>query len=326
MKRILVSLCMILGLVLYVNCKEKKKEDKSLQAGYVTFAKGDNKLISKDGKEQKITKDMFFFKEDTIVTGKDGLVDIQLSDGVLMRIKQNSKLKLQEILVKENDTVINAKLKLESGSIFTKTTKKLNADSSFVVVTPTSVAGIRGTEFLVDESNGKEQTLVSDGSVSLDILDPNGNPLGKETIIEEGKKGVVENNSIKSQDLSPEELATLKEDSQSIASITADARAEIQKILRQVEDQRQINRDTLNEQLEKNKTELDTLKEKNQELLNEQKQKGQEMIGETKSKTVEEKNAIKQNTNTDEIKGSTTNQLEEMKNKNKIDKSQVAPK
>ena len=55
MKRILVSLCMILGLVLYVNCKEKKKEDKSLQAGYVTFAKGDNKLISKDGKEQKIT-------------------------------------------------------------------------------------------------------------------------------------------------------------------------------------------------------------------------------------------------------------------------------
>ena len=50
------------------------------------------------------------------------------------------------------------------------------------------------------------------------------------------------------------------------------------------------------------------------------------MIGETKSKTVEEKNAIKQNTNTDEIKGSTTNQLEEMKNKNKIDKSQVAPK
>lgn len=335
MKRIVLNLCIVLSLVFYINCKEKKKEDNSLQAGFVTFVKGDNKLIAKDGKEEKIIREMLFFKEDTIVTGKDGIVDIQLSDGVLIRLKQNSRLKLQDILVKDNDTTINAKLKLESGIIFTKTTKKLNADSSFVIVTPTVVAGIRGTEFIVQDSEGKDQTLVSDGSVSLDTVDANGNPTGKELIIEEGKKGVVENDTIQSQELSPEDIAILKEDSQTIASITEDARAKMRDIVSKVKEQRAINRETLNEQLDKNKTDLDTLKENNQQLLNEQKQKGQESINETKAKTIEEKNSIKQNTNPDEIKGntntgeikgSTTNQLDEIKNKTKIDKSQFAPK
>jgi hypothetical protein len=42
-----------------------------LQAGIVTFSKGDVKLLSKDGKEKKKSRRIcFFFKDDTIVTGK----------------------------------------------------------------------------------------------------------------------------------------------------------------------------------------------------------------------------------------------------------------
>lgn len=218
------------------DCKDKKKENKSLQAGIVTFSKGDVKLLSKDGKE-KIQKDMFFFKDDIIVTGKDGIVDIQLADGVVIRIKQNSKLKLQDIIVGDNGNTINAKLALEAGKVFAKTDKKLGADSSFKISTPTFTAGIRGTEFIVEDSEGKDQTLVSDGSVAVDTLDESGNPSGKESVIEKGKKGVVEKDSIKSQDLSPEELAELKEDSQTISSITEDAKKRMEEIIRGVDDQ-----------------------------------------------------------------------------------------
>lgn len=328
MKRILLILCILFSFVFLSDCKDKKKENKSLQAGVVTFTKGDTKLLSKDGKEKKIQKDTFFFKEDTIITGKDGIVDVQLSDGVVIRVKQNSKLKLQDIIVGDNGNTINAKLKLESGKVFAKTDKKLASGSSFKISTPTFVAGIRGTEFIVEDSDGKDQTLVSDGSVSVETLDENGNPTGKESTIEKGHKGIIEKNSIKNADLSPEELAELKEDSQSISSLTEDARKRMQEIIQTLDDQKTINRDALEEQMQKNNTELGDLKDKNQQLLDEQKQKNNDLMNETTSKANEQKNELKDKTKaqTDEVKGKGNSELEEMKNKNKIDKSQFGPK
>lgn len=339
MKRILLILCILFSFVFYANCKDKKKENKSLQAGIVTFSKGDTKLISKDGKEKKIQKDTFFFKDDTIVTGKDGIVDIQLTDGVVIRVKQNSKLKLQDIIVGDNGSTIKAKLKLETGKVFAKTDKKLNSDSSFSVATPTFVAGIRGTEFIVEDSEGKDQALVSDGAVSVEAIDENGKPTGKESIIEKGHKGIIEKDSIKNAELSPEELAELKEDSQSISSITEDARQRMQEIIRTLDDQKQknkdtleeqiqINRDALEEQMQKNNTELNELKDKNQQILDEQKEKNKGMMNETTGKTNEQKNEIKDNTKaqTNEVKDKGNSELEDMKNKNKIDKSQFGPK
>jgi hypothetical protein len=328
MNRILLILCIILNIFFYLNCKDKKKENKNLQAGVVTFAKGDNKLLSKDGKERLIKRETLFFKEDTIVTSKDGIVDIQLVDGVMIRIKQSTELKLQDILVEDNGNSIKTKMNLKSGKVFTKSSKKLNADSSFVIVTPTFVAGVRGTEFIVEDSEGKDQALVSDGSVSIEALDENGNPNGKESIIEKGKKGIVEKDSIKSQDLSPEELAELREDSQTISSLTEDAKNRIQEIIRGVDDQKEINREILEEQIQKNQTELNDLKDKNQQLLEEQKDKNKQLINETTGKTSSDKNEIKDNakTATEEVKNKANSELEEMKNKNKIDKSQFGPK
>ena len=271
---------------------------------------------------------MFFFKEDTIRTGKDGIVDIQIVDGVIIRIKQNSELKLSEILIEDNGNIIKTKLDLKSGKVFTKTTKKLNGESSFVIATPTFVAGVRGTEFIVEESGGKEQTLVSDGAVNIEKLDENGKPTGKEMVIEKGKKGLIEKDSVQSQDLSPDELAELKEDSQTISSLTEDAKNRIQEIIRGVDDQKQINRETLEEQMLKNSTELNDLKDKNEQLLNEQKEKNQQLINETTDKTNLDKTQIQDTTKaaTEEVKNKATNELDEMRNKNKIDKSQFAPK
>ncbi len=328
MKRILLILCIIFLFVLNTNCKDKKKEVTNLQAGVITFNKGDNKLVSKEGKEQKIQREMFFFKEDTIRTGKDGIVDIQIVDGVIIRIKQNSELKLSEILIEDNGNIIKTKLDLKSGKVFTKTTKKLNGESSFVIATPTFVAGVRGTEFIVEESEDKEQTLVSDGAVNIEKLDENGKPTGKEMVIEKGKKGLIEKDSVQSQDLSPDELAELKEDSQTISSLTEDAKNRIQEIIRGVDDQKQINRETLEEQMLKNSTELNDLKDKNEQLLNEQKEKNQQLINETTDKTNLDKTQIQDTTKaaTEEVKNKATNELDEMRNKNKIDKSQFAPK
>ena len=114
---------------------------------------------------------MFFFKDDTIITGKDGIVDIQLMDGVVIRVKQNTKLRLQDIIVGDNSNSIKAKLKLESGKVFAKTEKKLAADSSFLFLLLLLLQGFVEQNLSSKTRKKKDQTLVSDGAVNIETID-----------------------------------------------------------------------------------------------------------------------------------------------------------
>jgi FecR protein len=69
------------------------------------------------------------------------------------------------------ETIINASL----GWVRFKVTKKLANGSSFKVVTPTAIAGVRGTEFVVKvEPGGKTTFLVLEGQIETRPILPNG--------------------------------------------------------------------------------------------------------------------------------------------------------
>ncbi len=83
---------------------------------------------------------------DTITTGAQSSCDIKIG-GSIVRIKEKSKMIISSLLKKGDGE--QTTLGLEMGKILCKT-KKLMKSDQFMVKTPTSVAGVRGTKFSVE--------------------------------------------------------------------------------------------------------------------------------------------------------------------------------
>lgn len=305
----------------------KKEEKKLPDKAVVSFVVGEAYVQTAGKVEKKISQNFVIFPKDKIITSKNSYLDLQITEDIKIRIRENTSIILESIFLSSKDDKVSVNFKLENGKIFSKINGKLSKDSSFQIQTKTFVAGVRGTEFITEETNESSKTLVSDGSVSMDLLDKEGKPIGKETIIENGNKGICINNTISETKLTEDELKELNSDSTTISSIKADALAEIEKILKTVDDQKSVNEQILNSQKEKNKDELNTLKETNSKELNELKQKNQENLEEVKSKTISEKEKIKSEQDSEkekikdsgsDVKSSSKSALEELKEKNKL--------
>ncbi|MBP7653683.1 FecR domain-containing protein [Candidatus Dependentiae bacterium] len=85
--------------------------------------------------------------------------DILFSNGTYIRLKENSKLKLIK-------TSNKFKLNLKSGKIFVNV-EKLHKNQSFVVFTPVSVVGVRGTKFALETTDRQSYICVCEGIVAV---------------------------------------------------------------------------------------------------------------------------------------------------------------
>ncbi len=91
-------------------------------------------------------------------TGKDGSVEIKLSNGSIMRIRPNSSLQLSPTKRrrKKKSSVV-----LFFGRVWSSISKAVGAEENYEVSTPTAVAGVRGTQF--------ETAVAPDGSVRVRV-------------------------------------------------------------------------------------------------------------------------------------------------------------
>ena len=85
-------------------------------------------------------------ENDIITTGIMSSCDIRIGDSII-RIKEKSKVLISQLL--KNGNVENITLGLDIGKMLCKP-KKLIKSESFLVKTPTAVAGVRGTQFSVE--------------------------------------------------------------------------------------------------------------------------------------------------------------------------------
>lgn len=320
------KIILLILITVFSNCK---KEEKKLPAkAIVSFVIGEAYVKTDSEIEKKISLNYVIFPKDKIRTTKNSYLDLQVTKDIKIRIKENTTLVLESLFLDE--TKLNASIRLEKGKLFTKIQNKLSKESSFQVQTATYIAGVRGTEFISEENENSSKTFVSEGSVSMDLLDKSGKPVGKEVIIDNGNKGSCENNSITETKLTEDESNELQSDSKSIASIKEEALAEIEKILKTVDDQKAVNEQVLNSQKEKNLEELDKLKETNQKELNDLKQKNSDNLNEIKSNTnsdkekiksesISEKNKIKESGS--DVKTNSKSALEELREKNRLNQS-----
>ena len=109
----------------------------------------------------------------TVIETKKGSIVFDLADGSQAQVKGNTR-----VVIKDPAKDQFFSLELLIGKVVTKIKKKLNAEPSFRMGTPTAVITVRGTEFLTEvDKNGKTQVFVYEGVVEVQGILPGSRPV-----------------------------------------------------------------------------------------------------------------------------------------------------
>ncbi len=253
----------------------------------------------------------------TIVCGKNSGVDILTHDGIFVRVYSETKVRVGTILGSGNSS-IDSKIFLNSGKIFT-IAKKLPKARSISVETPSVVAGVRGTEFMVIQEEPDDpqasfpmpaKVLVLDGTVETGLLSS-----GQTYIVEEGKKLDSVEDKFIVVDLTSDERAELQRESFSVASLVEERRNEIQSIIERFEQEKSsILKEIEEKKVEDNKI-LENQKIQDKKLLQNQKDKNTESIRNLKKELENQKSEVqkKAEEEMDSIQSSGQSELERIR-------------
>jgi len=124
-------------------------------AGMIKTAKG-IAAIERAGKQTPAAPGAALMASDRVVTGADGSVGITLRDETLLAVGPNSNVWLEKYAFDptSHDGVLNATVKRGTlGVISGKLSKQSPGAVQFR--TPTSILGVRGTEFVIDVKDGE---------------------------------------------------------------------------------------------------------------------------------------------------------------------------
>lgn len=111
---------------------------------------------------QKLTIGKRLSIHNLIQTKENSQCDIQLMQTGTIRIKGNTTIQLSDLFYDKKTGIEKTKLKMKNGTVLVKIKKLLKEkkDSEFNMETPTTVVGVRGTEFLVS-ANEKNDTHIA---------------------------------------------------------------------------------------------------------------------------------------------------------------------
>ena len=252
MKKIIVLAMLMAAVTGLISCKKDQATTVNIE-GLINFMAGDVKIV--DGGTVSAAKIGDTVKQGmTVKTGPRAVADIYFGDNVI-RILENSSVVMTELVRNVADNRENSEFYVENGKMFSRVTRKLVDGEKFRVNTPTSVAGVRGTEFIVSEEEGKSNIACIDGVV---VVKEQGSDdsiykeveVGKEVNVEKGK---------------PISVADLKEQNRAnIKKIKDDIKAIREDIRRKFEEQRDEIRQAVIDEKAKNKQAVEDQKAKDQ--------------------------------------------------------------
>jgi hypothetical protein len=153
MKKSALLLTALLGISL--GCTRQPVDEYSM----ITFMIGDVKKNNAVVQIGDIVQE-----KDIIQTGIDSFCDIKIGES-LIRVKQKTKVVLSALV--RAGGIENTTMDLDAGKMLCKP-KKLLKSETFFIKTPTAVAGVRGTQFIVEaDTNGTSRIKVFDGKVKV---------------------------------------------------------------------------------------------------------------------------------------------------------------
>ncbi len=150
------------------NIEEIKKRDGAGSKALVVFKQG-NTFLFRNNIKTGIQPNTIIQENDVIKTEKDSYVNLQLSNGVIVRIGENSQITLNQLLRRDNIEEYN--LLLSQGEVLSKVEKDKKKQIKLEIQSPTAIASVRGTEFLVESNPNSTTIAVNEGKVEVSSID-----------------------------------------------------------------------------------------------------------------------------------------------------------
>ncbi len=120
--------------------------------------------MTRGGTKSRVKINDLIKQGDLIETADGSSASVQLSSGVICQVGPKSAVRLVK-LDRQGDT-LQMEMDMKKGSVATSSGKQ-PPKGTYIVNTPTSVAAVRGTEFIVEASENKSDVLVNNGSVAV---------------------------------------------------------------------------------------------------------------------------------------------------------------
>jgi hypothetical protein len=259
-KKIIVFAMLMAAVTGFISCKKDQPTTVNIE-GLINFMAGDVKIV--DGGKVSDAKVGDTIKQGmTVKTGSRAVADIYFGDSFI-RILENSSVVMTELIRNVADNGENSEFYIENGKMFSRVTRKLVDGEKFRVSTPTSVAGVRGTEFIVSEENGKSNIACIDGVV---VVKEQGSDDSTYKELEAGKEADVEKGKpISVTELKEQNRANIKKIKDDIRAIREDIRRKFEEqrdeIRQAVIDERAKSKQAVEDQKAKDKANIQAIKD-----------------------------------------------------------------
>ncbi len=285
MKRIIIAALITSMAVVYTGCQKKQKE--IARQGLVNFLNGEVYLVV-DGKKSTAKVGDVVKQGMKIMTGKKSFVDIYFGENAV-KILENTTIEVKKLIMNPQLNAEESELHLEKGNAFSQISKKLSKNDSYKVTTPTTVAAIRGTDFMVSEENGKGKVSCIDGKVAV-----------KDATVEKSKfvevKAGEEVEVQPGKPLSVRELSELNR--KNLQQIKQEIRKMQEDIRKRFEEEREKIRQVVKDQKARNREMMDKRKAEDKQRVEDQKATDKANIEAIKGDVKDKQAAIKEGVNT----------------------------
>ncbi|MFN3696226.1 MAG: FecR domain-containing protein [Pseudobdellovibrio sp.] len=165
--------------------------------GLLMIVKGEVKITKSDNQTTDAKIGGKVFVQDTIVTGKDSRAKIVMSDRNIINVLPDTKLRISSYL--NNGSEKNVRLDLIEGKVRNNVEQKYDNDKNkFEVVTPSAVAGVRGTQFITsfDKGTFKTAIITLKGEVSFRGIDLKTNAPTEAVVVKKGETSSLDQSSV----------------------------------------------------------------------------------------------------------------------------------
>jgi hypothetical protein len=182
--------------------------------GKVLVVRGDVIIIHAD--EQRgymATKDLPLYKNDTVVTQPQGRVRLMLNDGSLLTLASMTKLVINRVVYEPETKGRSTYMHQDAGTVRIWVRKLLGYNpSEFKVKTPTAVAGVRGSDFIISVTPTRTEVTAL-GQTKLEVVSvaaPGANP----TLVVDFEQTVIEAGDLPTdvEKVAPEKIEQIKQE------------------------------------------------------------------------------------------------------------------
>ncbi len=127
------------------------------KVGTVRVIKGSVNIVNADGKSVVLGKEGTVRETDTLVASADSAALVEFDGGNKMHVHADTEVKVKEYKDQKDSGARKALLQLIKGKIRSQVEQKYNGKTSFFKVeTKGAVAGVRGTDFVIEHTLGAQ--------------------------------------------------------------------------------------------------------------------------------------------------------------------------